>query len=265
MPEDSIQQELLADLRVLRRMEGEPDQARLTGRHALIEQLGSGSIKAAYKRLMALAEEAGSEVGSDIHAYYFTIGLGVGGLNLDDRLKRYAETHHVVTKTALRRSDRGLVALSHLIRDRSVVQRPEAYLWLTQDGPIVGLTVTFWMIADTEFRQPGIYIDGKRQDLPKLEWSAFEPGTNLLKARHRVLVDLNDLERRSDRLVNFHMWWITELLPTFELATTVADPRLFPLLRVSHDNRASAELKWQHENDTCAVDELATSAYKFAD
>jgi hypothetical protein len=262
---DFIQQELVSDLRALRRMEGEPDEKDFTRLHALIEELGSGSIKTAYKRFMALAEEVGSDVESDIHAYFFTIGRGVGGYNLDDRLRRHAAPHHVVEKTALRRSHRGLATLTHLIRDRSIVRRPGAYLWLTQDGPIVGLTVTFWTIADTEFRQPGIYIDGKRQELPKLEWSSSEPDTNLFMARHRLLVGLNDLERRAERLVNFHIWWSTEMHPTFELATTIADTRLFPFLRVSHDNRASAELKWQHEDDTCEVRELASSRYQAAD
>lgn len=265
MPEDSIQQELLSDLRVLRRLEGEPNEFKMAGRHALVEQLGSGNIATAYKRLMSWADEAGSVSGTDIHAYFFTIGLGVGGYNLEDRLRRYAETFHVVHKTALRRSDRGLIALSHLIRDRSVEWRPSVYVWLTQSGPTVGLTATFFTVVGTEFRQPRVYMNGKHQELSKLKWVDDEPGTNMLKARHRILINLTDELPASGQLITFHIWWVTEMHPTFELGTTLADSRLFPVMRVTHDNRASFEVEWQNVNDRCEVAELAISKYKFVD
>lgn len=262
MPDDVMRRELVDDLRALRRVEGEPTESRFADRRALIEHLGRGSVTTAFKRFMALAEEVGLDVGSPAHAYFFTAGVSVGGNNLDDRLRTYSETYFVVEKTALRRSDRGAELIAHIIRDRSVVQRPEVYLWLTQDGPIVGLTASFMRMRNLAYREPRLYVNGDAHDLPDLTWSEFEPNTGLMRARHRVEVDLRE-SRQRHRLVNFHLWWIPRMRPTFELRASITDLRLAPSLRVDHEYRASAEIYWQIERQACDVNELAVSAYKF--
>lgn len=176
----------------------------------------------------AMADEFGAEPGSDIHAYFFTNGHGVGGSNLDDRLRRYAETYHVVEKTALRRSDRGVLALSHVIRDRAILERPEVMFWLTQDGPMVGFTATFFAVTGSSFHEPTLYVNGEAQDLPDLEWPIWDEDTSQLMARRHFEFDLGDSPMHEERLVNFHIWWHTQLLANFELRATVADPRLMP-------------------------------------
>ncbi|MEO7017650.1 MAG: hypothetical protein ABI067_14105, partial [Leifsonia sp.] len=160
MKDDALREELLAELRVLRRGPGPFGQDRVAESEMLIDFVGRGSVEQAYTTLLDVLDHEGKDPEAPIRAYFEAAGYRTAGENLDERLKSYATAHNVDQRTGLRRSDRGAEQLSFILRDGFNYERPWANLIAVQSGPLVTLSVSVELPEHSKWRRPHVYING---------------------------------------------------------------------------------------------------------
>lgn len=116
--------------------------------------MGRGSIERANGALIDAMVRHGADTESDIRAYFDTSGFQIAGDTLDQRLKAYADAHHVEQRTALRRSDRGAEKLSHILRDDLAIERPWGDISVHEVLGLVKIRVWVDVLHSAQWRRP---------------------------------------------------------------------------------------------------------------
>jgi hypothetical protein len=149
-----------ADLRSFRKGGGEPTEARLGGLFDLTEALGEGISERAFVALSRYYETHGTDPETDIGAYFYLAGWGVGGHSVDQRRGWYRDAFFVDISTAWRRAERGLKQLAALIRDHTEHSRPWAVISVFQTGGNFQAFLDF-NLGYESWRPPAVYLNGE--------------------------------------------------------------------------------------------------------
>lgn len=157
---DPVRDAIVKELRAIRKMPGLPSIERLTGQNELIDALGYGDVERAWARLERLREEHGSDPQTDIGAYFYLSGWGIGRDTLTQRKQLYANEFGYDERTAVRRGDRGADQLGAIIRDQSESKRPWGLITLFQSGNKVDFIVRL-MMAYESWRPAEIRLNGE--------------------------------------------------------------------------------------------------------
>lgn len=246
--DEPLRDVIVADLLELRKQPGALRESRLTGLPHLTEYLGSGSEAQAYSELLRLRRRHGRETGTDIHAFFYTAGHGVGGQSLAQRLKRYAADFHVDDRTALRRSDRGVQALSYLIRDRNDYARPWGVLIALQSGSQVLLDVGVYVWEYTSYRRPRVSVNGERLDGLAFDLDEYEPGK--LRASEKIEdLPLATSNEGGKPLLEVVVQWPLPVWPLWMVSTHLCDIRLQDRLAVMPNGKAELDIRWYLDHD----------------
>ncbi|QHK19843.1 hypothetical protein GU243_08950 [Pseudarthrobacter psychrotolerans] len=170
MADDPIREELHKELRTFRRGLGPLTQQRLSGHDQLTDFVGHGSEEQAFDVLMHLAAIHDDGEDGTIRAFFETSGLDTAGDNLDQRLKECARKRFVTERTILRRSDRGAIQLSEIIRDGYLYDRPLGNVYAAQvenqSESIFSVGISIEVPEGMAYRRPKVFIEGVEQDLP---------------------------------------------------------------------------------------------------
>jgi hypothetical protein len=243
--EDPLVTLLQADLRKIRRLPGDIDAVKLADASDLIDQLGNGSIDQALGQLSYIRERNDDGPDGDVRAYFFTAGFGVGGETLDWRLKRYAADRVVDERTGLRRSDRGIIKISRIIRDGLDYGRPYAHLFGVQNGTYFHTDITFQVLDKSIGRRPHIHINGERIMDFNFGFQEIEPGSPFSKASATLPGTTLDVTvKDGEPLIAVEVIWLTQVAPIWRLSTHFVDDRLTSHLEVYRDGSAEMEVSW---------------------
>ena len=162
---DPVREEIAKELKQFRRGSGHPGAHRLNGLFHLAEALGDGIPERAFDELSRLHDEHGTDPMTNIGAYFYLSGWGVGLGTIDERRLRYVAEHYAgEISTPWRRAERGIAELATIIRDREETIRPWAFVSLFQSGVKVQPVLDFTM--GYESWQPAqVFIDGDEVEL----------------------------------------------------------------------------------------------------
>lgn len=234
---------IVADLRAVRRGRGEFTPDRLTSARALVEYLGRGSEDLAYSSMLDIMARCDTKQERDIGAFFYTCGLDIGGESLDWRLDRYAKDHFLEKRTALRRSDRGAIALARLIRDSFENERPWAHMAIAEVGGAIVANISLSVPIGSSVPQPHVYVN--HEPITGLRFKFDEEGTHPLFLTcsqripnvSRVLPD-----PYSDIVATLDVYWMISVWPTWMLGTHLRDPDLWSRLKVNRRGNAIATI-----------------------
>jgi hypothetical protein len=186
----------------------------------LTDVVGRGSVERAYGALLDALVRHGADSAGDIRAYFDTSGFQTDGDTLDQRLKAYAEAHHVEQRTGLRRSDRGAEKLSYILRDTLTIERPWGKIGLSEVGGLVLLSVSVDVHHNAQWRRPHVYInevfqegcDWELHDSPKSEF--FATATERF-----VNIPLREPADTTDDLLKVQVFWPMPVWPIWVVST----------------------------------------------
>lgn len=83
---DPLREDLVTELRALRRGAGTFGQDRLADSEILIDFVGCGSVEQVYTKLLEVLDREGKDYEAPILAFFEATGHGIEGENLDERL-----------------------------------------------------------------------------------------------------------------------------------------------------------------------------------
>lgn len=245
MAADPIGELLLVDLRHLRRMPGDVELERIVQLETLVQFVGAGSVEQTYSALLELRRLHAPDAESDIGAYFFTAGLDVGKFTLDQRLSRYAEAHHVNPRTALRRSDRGALKLSAIIRDSLEFDRPWCRMIAIQNGPVCQFSLYVELDANADWRRPHVFINCKRDrdiEFPLRNVEGRERRLSCLVRLPDQHLDTSVGELGA--LAFVQVIWAMPIWPAWDVVAHMADNRLLVHLDVQRAGTAQVNVEW---------------------
>lgn len=157
---DPAKAALIADLRAFRKGAGYPDVTRMENLFDLTEALGEGVSERAYETLERYYEQHGLDPETDIGAYFYLAGWGVGGHSIDQRRRKYRDALLCDVSTAWRRSERGMAQLASLIRDHAESSRPWSVVSVFQTGTSFQAFLDFNLGLES-WRPPVVLLNGE--------------------------------------------------------------------------------------------------------
>lgn len=232
---DPVRDQLVKELRAIRKMSGLPVSERLSGQNELVEALGMGDVDRAWHRLLRIREEHGTDPETDIGAYFYLSGWDIGRDNLDQRLEQYAKTYFCKERTALRRGDRGAAKLATIVRDRAETNRPWGMISIFQGGTNVDFIVRL-MMAYESWRPAEIRING--DDVSEPPFTLHENPDVMGGYYHQLVVQgvpLNTDGSDASKMASIVVHWPMPVWPTWQTMTHVADPRIWVRTRTFRD------------------------------
>lgn len=246
--DDALRQELLAELRVLRRGPGPFAIDRVALSEMLTDYVGRGSVEQAYTTLLDVLDRDGIDPDGDVRAFFETAGLNMEGENLDARLKSYAADHNVEQRTGLRRSDRGAESLSFILRDGFNYERPWANILAVQSGKFVTLSVAVEIPQHSKWRRPHVYINGDLQEDRRFELHDSDTHPMLVSGREVFEnLELDTSTNENDPLLEVRVVWVMPVWPSWQNGTHLVDPRLYARLVNDRDHSAEFSINWANE------------------
>ncbi|MDG4668658.1 hypothetical protein [Mycobacterium sp. 236(2023)] len=241
---DPVRDRLVEELRAIRRMPDVPTVERLSGQSELIEALGMGDLQRAWARLERLREENGADPKSDIGAFFYLAGWGIGGYSLDQRKSQYANDFHCDERTALRRGDRGADKLATIIRDRAETNRPWGFVSVFQSGDTVDFIVRL-MMAYESWRPAEIRLNGDDVSEPVF---TLRPNPDVTGGYYYELVadgvQLDTGPEGQEVMASIVVHWPMPVWPTWQTMTRIADPRVWVRTRTFRDRGIEVWLEW---------------------
>lgn len=244
MPDDPIREELHKELRTFRRGFGPLARQRVSGLYQLTDFVGHGSEEQAFDVLLHLAAMHDDGEDGTIRAFFETSGLNTSGDNLDQRLKECARKHFVNERTILRRSDRGAVQLSEIIRDGYLYDRPLGNVYAAQvenqSESLFSVSFSIDVPEGMAYRRPKVFIDGTEQDFPFVLHDSHL--SNMVRAIESFSVPL-DLSKPEDDepVATIEIHWIMPVWVSWMLGAHFTNPGLFATLSV--ERRSSARIE----------------------
>lgn len=242
MKDDPLRLQLLKELRLLRRDEGAFVPERVASCEALVRVVGMGSVEQLHGTLHEMFLRYAADPEGDIRAYLETSGVGVDGDSLNKRLDAYAAAHHVDSRTALRRSDRGADKLATLFRDEELFFRPWGHLTMYQFGERVLCTITLNLDPRSEYRPPAVWVNDQLLDTLTFEFGAAHPTTGYVQAVQHI--DSFRLDREHGWLFKVDVEWRMGVWPQWVLAAQLADPRLVAKIQTQRNYMTEATITW---------------------
>lgn len=242
MKDDPLRQQLLSELRELRRGGGAFSAERLTECEALVRVVGMGSVEQLRGTLLEMFKRYGIEPESDVRAFLETSGVGLEGNSLNQRLSAYAASHHVDERTGLRRSDRGAAKLATLFRDEELFFRPWGHLTMYQFGRRVLTTIALHVDPASEYQPPTVWINGELLDSLDFQFGPPSERTGYVRALQHV--DDFELSAEGDLLFRIDVEWRTGVWPQWVLAAQLADPRLLAKIQTQRNYMTEATISW---------------------
>ena len=243
--DDPLRQDLLTELRALRKGPGPFGLERISLSEMLTDFVGRGSVEQAHTTLLDVLDRDGKDADGDIRAYFETAGLATSGDNLDERLKNYANAHHVDQRTGLRRSDRGAERLSFILRDEFNYERPWANIVAVQSGKFVMLDVSIEIPEHSKWRRPHVYINGEWQE--GREFELHDSDTNpMLVTGHETFTDV-ELDTDADEdtpLLEVRVVWVMPVGASGQNGAHLVDPRRYAKLVNNRDHSAELSINW---------------------
>jgi hypothetical protein len=240
---DPIRDDLLRELRSIRKMPGLPTIERLSGHNELIEALGMGDVDRAWHRLLRLREEHGGDAATDIGAYFYLAGWDIGRDTLDQRISLYRNSFSCNERTALRRGDRGAVKLTTIIRDQAEENRPWGLITAFQSGTKVDFIIRL-MMAFESWRPPEIRLNGRDISEPTFMLHANPDvigGYYYQMILEAVTIDMA-ADGQGGTAVSLVVHWPMPVWPTWQTAAHIADPRIITRTRTYRDRGIELQL-----------------------
>ncbi|WP_138442995.1 hypothetical protein [Sinomonas susongensis] len=246
MIDDPLREELHKELRTFRRGAGPLTLQRLSGLDQLTDFVGHGSVEQAFDVLMHLAAVHDDGEDGTIRAFFESSGLNTAGDNLDQRLGECSRKRFVTERTILRRSDRGAVQLSHIIRDGYLYDRPLGNVYAaqiendTQSLLSVGLGIE--VPEGMGYRRPKVFIDNALQDRP------FALGESKLRDMLRAYETFDvplDLSKPDvdEPIATITIHWIMPVWVSWMLGAHFTNPNLFATVSVERKSSAQIDVR----------------------
>lgn len=245
MADDPARDLLVTALRRFRRATGEFSKDRVAADDALPDWIGEGDVDQAWNVITQLVEESKSDPDGDVYAFFKTCGWNTPGDTLDARLKQYANKYHVDERTALRRSDRGVIKVAQLLRDALVHERPLAQFFVFQNGPTVHVWVTVHVLKDSDWRRPRVYVNGERLKHLQFALNARGMSERYLKGSERLSeIPLNVAAEETEAMASIRVHWAMPIWPAWDLVGHFVDNRLYARLTVDKEGVAEVRIYW---------------------
>lgn len=254
---DPVKDRLFAELRIFRKGAGEPTHDRLDGLFELTEALGEGIIERAFEALGRYYDERGTDPETDIGAYFYLAGWGVGLDSIDQRRTRYAETLHCDVSTAWRRAERGLKQLRALIRDRAEKSRPWAMVSVFQSGERFHPFLDFNLSYES-WRPPRVQVNG--DDLGDLDFHLHRDPENETRYVSRIVLPEYDLNLTAGfrmPMATVRVSWAMPVWPIWNTMAWTADPRIISRMRTFRERAVEVTLEWWSATSAAAGGGLA--------
>lgn len=243
MKDDPLRRELYAELRQIRRGPGPFGMERTAMSEFLTDVVGRGSIERAYGALVDALVRHGADPESDIRAYFDTSGFQTEGDTLDQRLKAYADAHHVEQRTGLRRSDRGAAKLSYILRDTLTIERPWGKIGIVEENGLVLVRVDVDVLHNAQWRRPHVYINGEFQEDRPFELHD-SPTSEFFATGREMFPDIPLLppEKPRDDEFRVSVYWVMPVWPIWVVATTLTTPGISSAFTAERNTGATITL-----------------------
>lgn len=255
---DPIRDDLIRELRLFRRGDGEPTAARMAGLFYLTEALGDGVPERAFDELAVLQRDHGADPLTNVGAFFYLSGWGVGLGTVDQRRRAYVGAHLAGdVSTPWRRSERGIAELATLIRDRDEHARPWAFVSVFQSGN------AFQPVLDFNLRQeswtpPSVQIDGEPVDV---DFHVHKHPTVEGMFTRRFVLPESPLKLDvgfAERMAVVRVGWNMPVWPVWSVFSWTADPRIAVHLRTFRERAVEVSLQWWRHDPATAMDGLVT-------
>lgn len=261
---DPVRDALVRELRLFRKGAGDPDVTRLTGLFYLTEILGSGAPARAFDELSAIYREYGTDPVTDVGAYFYLSGWGIGLASVDQRRHSYYEEFVADISTSWRRSERGIARLVTLIRDRDEESRPWAFVSIFQSGNRFQPVLDF-NLAHESWTHPLITLNDEPIEFDfHLHKSLTTPG---LYNRRFVLPesDIDTGAEFGEVMASMRVAWAMPVWPVWSLASWTADPRILTRMRTFRERVVEVSLEWWRRPADSEPLDLVTDGAIWAD
>lgn len=255
---DPLHAELVRELTKFRKGAGLPDVVRLTGLFYLVESLGDGLPERAFEELSRLYEEFGTDPLTNVGAFFYLAGWGIGLDTVDQRRFRYVDEYLAANiSTPWRRSTRGIKELAKIIRDRSEHSRPWAFVSIFQSKDTFQPVLDF-NLGHESWQPPEVFIDGEAVPVDfHVHENTQEPG----RYTRRIVLPESKLNLDvgfADTMAVVRVRWPMPVWPVWSVLSWTADPRIMTHLRTFRQRAVEVRLQWWRETPPSSVDGLVT-------
>jgi hypothetical protein len=261
---DPIRDALVRELHTFRKGPGQPTMARLEGLSQLVDALGQGQPERAFEALRRYQLEVGADPESDIGAFYYLSGWGVGLDTVDARRTRYAGDFHCDISTAWRRAERGIRQLVIYIRDHDENSRPWALISLFQSGNAFQPFLDFNLGYET-WRPPVVTLN--REVIP-IDFHVHHNPDDDTRYTRRIVLPETPLKLDVDYgepMARLRVAWAMPVWPLWQVGSWTADPRIVTMLRTYRERAVEVSLQWWKKTPAADVEGLVHDAAIWAD
>ncbi len=262
---DPTRAELVTELRRFRRGDGEPAATRMTGLFYLVEALGDGIPERAFDELAVLYRDHGLDPLTNVGAYFYLAGWGVGLGSVDQRRTAYVTSHYASdVSTPWRRSERGINELVTLIRDRDEHSRPWAFVSIFQSGDKFQPVLDFNM-REESWRPPTVQIDNELVDV---NFHVHPHPTMPGFYTRRFVLPESTLQldvRFAERMAVLRVGWNMPVWPVWSVFSWTADPRIAVHMRTFRERAVEVSLQWWRKTPPGGVEGLVSDGAIWAE
>lgn len=198
------------ELRLLRRLPGPLDDAKLVHAPHILKGLGGGDTAIALNRLLLIRNR--HQTDRDVVAALATIGYGADGDTVLDRLSAYGVDRYVDARTVRRWSDAGIAKLAALILTDAPWFDPQIELKLDADEQRVVLAVRFQVPSALGMRLPTLEVEATAITMALTKVAADDDGT-------RYTAEPVTVDYHRDRVEAF-LRWRGEIVPIYVLESS---------------------------------------------
>lgn len=262
---DPIRDELVAELRQFRRGDGEPAITRMSGLLYLVEALGDGIPERAFDELEVLYQQHGTNPLTNVGAFFYLAGRGIGLGTVDQRRTAYVASHFAAdVSTPWRRSERGIKELAALIRDRDEHARPWAFVSIFQSGARYQPVLDFNM-RNESWQPPTVLLDNKPVEVD-FHVHPHPTMQGFLTRRFVLPESMLNLEVGfAERMAALRVGWNMPIWPVWSVLSWTADPRIAVHLRTFRERAVEVSLQWWRETPPRAVEGLVSDGAIWAE
>lgn len=262
---DPVRDELVRELRLFRRGEGEPAASRMSGLFYLTEALGDGIPERAFEELAVIQRDFGADPLTSIGAFFYLSGWGIGLGTVNQRRNAYVAAHLAGdVSTPWRRSERGIAELAAMIRDRDEHARPWAFVSVFQSGNRYQPVLDF-NLREESWRAPSVSIDGEPV---AFDFHVHKHPTMERSYTRRVVLPESPLRLDvgfAERMAVLRVGWNMPIWPVWSVFSWTADPRIAVHLRTFRERAVEVSLQWWRHDPPLGLDGLVTDGAIWAE
>ncbi len=255
---DPTRDELVAELRRFRRGDGEPAVTRMSGLFYLVEALGDGIPERAFDEFAVLYRDHGTDPLTNVGAYFYLAGWGIGLGSVDQRRTAYVASHYAGdVSTPWRRSERGIDELVMLIRDRNEHTRPWAFVSVFQHRDTFQPFLDF-NLGYESWQKPHVFIG---DDEAEINFHLHQHPDTKHRYTRRIILPESSLDLSvgfAGTMAVVRVDWPMPVWPVWSVASWTADPRIMTHLRTFRQRAIEIRLQWWRETPPSGVDGLVS-------